>query len=789
MWGRFTFLQSLAACLFAICISTHVFGQLAQIHGQITSLPDSLPIPDVTVHAGNNLGTTSDDEGNYEILIPPGTYVIEFSSLGFESKKTNVTLGPGDKLLLNVQLKSSAKELDLVVVTASKYEKHITEETVSMEVLKPGMIENINAVSMDNAITKVPGVTIIDNQANIRGGSGFAYGAGSRVLMLVDDIPQLTADANDVKWEFIPMENINQVEVIKGASSVLYGSSALNGVINVRTNYPTSTPQTNITFFQGLFLDPKREQIIWWGNRQPNFAGGNFMHSRKIGQFDLVAGGNLYNENSFHEGEYTQRLRLDANTRYRFKNIDGLSVGLNTNYMYYHSGTYFLWQDDTTGAYRPLGGMDTATTTISEGMNTRFYLDPFAHYFTKNGDHHSLKLRYFYTNNNNNTNQSSASALYYGEYQFQKKFNFELNWISGLMGSYSDVKADLYGDHWASNMAAYTQLDKKFGKLSLIAGVRFETFNVDTSQGYSKPVLRAGLNYPVTSSTFLRASFGQGYRFPSIAEKYVSTSVSVLRVFPNPSVRPENGWTTEVGVKQSFHVSNWSGYADLAFFMQRYHDMIEFAFGYYKPNPVPGEFDLNYLGFKSINVENARITGGEFSVIGEGTIGAVKTSLLGGITIISPINIDQKKLVDSVLDHTDGLSQEVTDSLKQTAILKYRNITTAKLNVDMSYHRFSWGAELRYNSFMVNIDPFFEGTDPLIIYLFGGPKEFIPGVKEYREEHHHGDYVIDLRVSYDISDQVRFSFIAKNLLNREYMIRPALLEAPRSVQALVSVRL
>jgi len=90
---------------------------------------------------------------------------------------------------------------------------------------------------------------------------------------------------------------------------------------------------------------------------------------------------------------------------------------------------------------------------------------------------------------------------------------------------------------------------------------------------------------------------------------------------------------------------------------------------------------------------------------------------------------------------------------------------------------------------MVNVDPFFLGTDPLLIYIYGKPTEFIPGVKEYRDAHHHGDYVIDLRLSYDLNDKFRFSFIAKNILNREYSIRPALMEAPRNVQAEVSVKL
>ena len=64
----------------------------------------------------------------------------------------------------------------------------------------------------------------MDGQANIRGGSGYSYGAGSRVMLLMDDLPILTGDVNEVKWNYLPVEIIGQVEVIKGASSALYGS-------------------------------------------------------------------------------------------------------------------------------------------------------------------------------------------------------------------------------------------------------------------------------------------------------------------------------------------------------------------------------------------------------------------------------------------------------------------------------------------------------------------------------------------------------------------------------------
>jgi iron complex outermembrane receptor protein len=56
------------------------------------------------------------------------------------------------------------------------------------------------------------------------------------------------------------------------------------------------------------------------------------------------------------------------------------------------------------------------------------------------------------------------------------------------------------------------------------------------------------MNFALTKSTHFRASFGQGYRFPSIAEKFVNTSLGGLKVFPNPDVKPERGWNAEAGI-------------------------------------------------------------------------------------------------------------------------------------------------------------------------------------------------------------------------------------------------
>ncbi len=781
--------------LILLFVSSNLFAQTGSISGTVTDDLTDEALVGVTVSSGAT-GLVSDDAGNYIFTLPAGNQTIKFSFVGYNTFEKQVSIKVGDTIKLNVVLVSNAQELGTIVVSSSRYEKKISEETISMEVIKPSFIENTNSVDMREAINKAPGVNIIDGQANIRGGSGYSYGAGSRVLVLVDDVPQLAADAGDVKWDFLPLENLDQVEIIKGAASSLYGSSALNGIINIRTSYPTSVPKTQINFYQGIYQNPKRKELVWWGNKQPYYSGGYFSHSQKFGQLDLCFGGNIYNESSFREGEYTERGRVNISTRYRFKKVDGLAIGLNINSFISHTGSFFIWQDDTTGGYRPQGGTDSATTTLTENNNTRISIDPYITYFNKNGNRHSFHGRYYSTDAVASENKGTNAQLFYGEYQYQHFFKIGLNLTAGAVANSSLIASQLYSNHKANNEALFLQLDQKKGRFNIVGGIRYEMFSVDSFTSHSPVLVRAGINFRAMKATYFRASFGQGYRFPTIAEKFVATEVGPLKIFPNPVVNPEKGWSAEIGVKQGFKASSWLGYIDLCGFISEYKDFMEFTFGFHPPypyhfgDPINGADFGKYLGFKTINITNARISGGEFSVIGQGKLFGLPTNLLAGITYIVPIDMNKIALVDSLLmeikEQTtidpNYATKETIDSISKLKILDYRYQWTAKIEFDISYKQLSTGFSFRYNSFMDNIDPIFNGTDPYI------PFPVIAGIIPYRQEHNKGDFVIDYRISLKVNKYVKLSLITKNLLNREYTERPALIEQPRNFSLQISAK-
>ena len=102
--------------------------------------------------------------------------------VGHKELTKGISLGPGETRTLDVTLESLEKELDLVVVAVGKYEQKVGEVTASVEVIKPRLIENKNTTNLETIIDQTPGVNVTDGQANIRGGSGYSYGAGSRVL-------------------------------------------------------------------------------------------------------------------------------------------------------------------------------------------------------------------------------------------------------------------------------------------------------------------------------------------------------------------------------------------------------------------------------------------------------------------------------------------------------------------------------------------------------------------------------------------------------------------------------
>ncbi|OJV25526.1 MAG: hypothetical protein BGO32_00500 [Bacteroidetes bacterium 37-13] len=788
-----------------------------KVKGTVIDDKDSSPLIGVAVAVrGTSGGASTDMDGNFELEVKPGKVILDFSYLGYDKRTLEVFVKEGETKAVSTRMAETQKELDIVVVTGSKYEKKLGEETVSMEVLKGQQITQSSAKA-EEALNYVPGVNMLGKNISIRGGSGFSDGAGSRVLVMLDDIPITSPENGGVNWNGMPLEAIEQVEIIKGASSASYGSSALNGIMNFRTIAPKTEMYNKLLVNVGFYQQPKDKSQTWFWRRtktkngktktvvdRPMFGGFQYTHAKKYGDFDVVLSGAYQEDEGFRYANKQRTIRGFGKLRYIPKKFDRISVGANFGVLREDFKDFFvMWSygSDSIDHYWPgfadksfnktpysQAGLDTSfgyiPSQIANRTTTTVNVDPYITYYDKKENRHSLKSRIYFTELYNDANSdappvivngqpisggdSSKTTQSYVEYSFFKEIKpLALTISTGASFYYTNLQSITFNNRTAYNVGAFVNIDKKFlNKITLNVGLRLEHAKLDsqiqkadifaTSINSGKnnlvkpvyspviPVIRVGLNYQATEGTFLRLSFGQGFRFPAIAEKYVRTIRSGIKVFPNPDLLPESGWGAEFGIKQGMKISRWVFYADVSTFVNYFKNMIEFQ------SANPAKFPGAGLSFQATNVPSARIVGAEISAIGNGKIYSVPLNFIVGYTYINPINLAYNP--DSfALDYK---------------ILKYRIEHSFKADVSANIKGVNIGVRCFYNSFMREVDKIGVGA--------------LRSVTNFRNEHNKGNFVMDVRMGYSFKDKLNFNVIAKNVTNAEYTLRPGLIEAPRN---------
>ncbi len=781
-------------------------AQLSVVKGKVADEKTTDPLPYVNIGVkGQTTGTFSDSNGAYRLELPKGDYDLYISSVGYEKLEKHIHLDGKKSYVLDLNLTNSSQELGTVVVSASKYSQKIQESISSIEVLKAKSIEIGNLPSADKAIDKMPGITIVNNEPQIRAGSGFSSGLGSRVMVMVDEIPLLRGDAGRPDWALLPIDDVDQIEVVKGASSVVFGSSAINGAINVRTAWPKDEPVTKLTTFLGAYSKPQPKYATPWTGMSPLVYGITLTHSQKIDNIDLAGGISYYKDQGYiggtpeeklkatdtfyNSGQFNNRVKFYFNTRVRSKKVEGLSYGLNGNFMFQENAETYFWYDADTNIYKSYPG------SLSKFKTFTFYVDPFVKYFAKNGDVHAFKNRLYYLNTDGLYNQSSLSVTLYNEYQYTHKFNFKksnnrigLMMVAGVMNIYSYAFGKVFsgqlapdgttslganGTYTAENFATYAQFEAKFfNRLSFLLGARYEYYHLaDLTE--SKPIFRTGLNLQAGKSSYIRLAIGQGYRVPSIGERYITTTSGNFGFYPNPTLAPESSVSYELGFKQLFKIGKFAGMFDFAGFYENYDNYVEFNFGYWGLNPNP----TKDVGFKFFNTGPARIYGIDASLAGEGDLTRdLNLSFMVGYTYSIPEALNPN-YVFYVNPYNAKNSLTYLNTSTDTAghILKYRVQSLLKADVQITWKRFSTGLNGRYYGYMKNIDQFFYDI------LDGGMFGVNTGIKKYREEHNTGTVIVDYRVSYALRS-FKFSVIVNNLMNTEFSLRPLTVEPPRMTQ-------
>ena len=748
------------------------FVNFAQIKGLVQDGTNKEALVGAKITLSNGQKAITNPLGNFELKPTVYPVLMKISMMGYISDSIKIF----KDTTITFNLFSQVQEIKTVVVTAGRRNQDIEDVAVSMEIIRPELVNNKGLASLEQAVDQSPGVYSMDGQVSIRGGGGYAYGAGSRVMLVWNGVPMLAPDLGDAKWNSVPMEQASQIEILKGASSVLYGSGALNGIIAVTEKEPGPKGELKAKIQSGIYDDPRRKSMIWW-DKNPTFHLADLYYGKSYKNIGFTVGANAYLDSGYRKGENEKRYRLNGSIYFKPTKYPKLKAGIGYNAQYQDAGVFVLWKNDTSG-------YEAMDNTLSRQKAIRISVDPYVKFYDKFNNRHNFKSRYYIvtTGNSENVYDASFAEMYYFDYQFQRKVGEFTNFTAGYTNNTSRVESWVFSNHISQNSAAYTQFESTYKKLDFSVGMRLEYYKLDSMVSDSRfritdslsipiyPVFRAGLHYEINKASHLRASIGQGVRFPSIGERFVSTSVGGLVIFRNPELRPETGWAAEIGWKQIVKFGDsWKGYVDVAGFLNQYNNMTEFTFGVYKPdtmgnlqttNPDALNYLYNWVGFQAQNAEKARITGVEFSFNSQGKIGQVELTSLLGYTYMNPISLNNDPAYRETFSDTSS------------NMLKYRFNHLAKADIQATYKKFSIGFSSRYNSYMKNIDAVFETG------VLG--EELLVGMKKYRDANQRGALVFDTRMSYDIKKEIKLNLILNNAFNAEYVSRPGDIQAPRN---------
>jgi outer membrane receptor protein involved in Fe transport len=732
--------------LFFSSITSIAASNVGVVKGTVYDNATNEPLPGANVIYSKNKVTSTDANGNYSFTTTAGDVNVIFRFVGYKMVSKTVHLNANDTIILDVKLIQYQAEIDQVVVSAGKIEQPLSDLTVTLSIIEPRSIGANHITSTEELLNKAPGVEVLDGQASIRSGSGYSYGAGSRVLALIDGLPILAADAGNIRWQFLPLENISQIEIIKGASSVIYGSSALNGVINFRSADAPARPTTNFFIESGIFGTPQRKDWVWWDSPR-TFNTASFSRMVKFANTDISIGSYLHNDKGYRKFNDELIGRVNLRIKHNDSYYNGLSYGLNINAGFTQKTDFVLWEDATNGALK-----QSETTAIALTASS-FSFDPFVSFVKHDKYSHDLRVRIHSTSNlfpEAENNNSDAQSIY-AEYQTWFKFNPFLSVNIGLSQNYSQILSLFYGNHKGFNIAGFSQFNFNLSqRMRFVAGVRLEHYSLDSQSDKLVPLFRSGLNYRLFDFTFLRASFGQGYRHPSIAEKHATTTLGAVTIFPNTFLEPEHGWSTEVGAKHALEIGSTKGLLDLAFFYSQNKDLIEYVFGSYPEG----------LGFRATNVEYSRVYGGEFEFMIKKDFGAVSTTFNGGYVYTYPVEFNK----------FTGLDTDV--------FLKFRRKHSGNISAYSNYKDYDFGLNIYARSKILNIDDVF--LNPVT------REDILPGFYDYWQRNNKGHIVFDLSFGYRLTDNFRLSIVAKNLLNKEYMGRPGDIMPHRNISLRVA---
>ncbi len=568
---------------FLFCfVDSSLSQSLGTITGQILDADTKEPLLGASVLVSKTLlGASADANGRFRITrVPEGMQHLQISYVGYATTVLPVNVRTDSTAVVHAALQPTPITFSQVIVTGSRQAEDLNFAANSVSLMSSSEMRRRDRVRIDEALQIIPGVAQVGENVNIRGGSGYSLLGlgGSRVLMLIDDVPVLTSDLGRANWDILPVTEVERVEVLKGAASVLYGSGGISGVVNIITKQPSSVSKFSFRQNAGLYSEPSVSE--WdWTDRRLHFYRSDVSYSNTFGRVGIRLAASRHVSTSDRQNGDFRRWYFTGKSVINLDETSNLAIFLT--YSRDARGFFVLWRDQNHALETTL----TDRINVDGAAGSAIYNKLFSPVL-------SLKARLSYNAQLiglpfNLTKDFKPALGLSGEVQTNWLPHVNHNLTAGIDYRRDIVEAKYYGKHQGDAVSPYIQETWKLsGIWQVSAGVRYDTYVLvgDSAETQFSP--KFGFSYNPFAGTILRASFGRGFRAPSIAERFsVTEPDDNVQLRSNPELEPERSTLLDLGIRQTFG-NNIS--AEISVFSNDYFDAIELL----QVNPRGLEFQL-----------------------------------------------------------------------------------------------------------------------------------------------------------------------------------------------------
>ena len=472
----------------------------------------------ITVRGLAGTGAVADENGNYSLLLPGNdTYVIVASFIGFMTQSR--TIRPEGNRVQDFALEENPVAIEQVVVTGTRTPRTLMDAPVTTRVITDLDIRKSDASNVQDLLQmELPGIEFsysMDQQTSIN----FQGFGGNSVLFLIDGERVAGETLDNIDYNRLNLDNVERIEIVKGAASSLYGSNAVGGVVNLITKDSDEPWSVNLSTRYGA-------------HNSQRYDGNIGISSGKVS--------NLLNVQATSVDSYDVGGQGDFNTVYGNKVLslkDRLVYSPAENLKFTARAGYYERERDSDvlvkDRYRGLNGGLKGEWKITEDAD--------------------MEISYSYDEYDKSDYmvEEKTDLLNYSNVQHNIRALF--NYTFGTVGTLT-AGGDFMNDYLMSyqfedggNRSQYTadgfvQFDwNAFRNFNVTGAIRYDWFS---ERKLSSIAPKLGLMYKIANEkagnfTF-RGSYAKGFRAPTLKEMYMSFDMAgIFMIYGNPDLQPE----------------------------------------------------------------------------------------------------------------------------------------------------------------------------------------------------------------------------------------------------------